>query len=90
MGDRLRTFESGETPHESNYTAGRLADLPREHRQGLHPRATPTGAGPVKIGPLHDALKGDRWFEIVRNSDFKVDPDAGTWARSSPRPDTPT
>ena len=28
--------------------------------------------GPVKIGPAHDAIKGDRWFEIVRNSDFDV------------------
>ncbi len=26
----------------------------------------------MKIGPLHDALKGDRWFQIVRNSDFKI------------------
>ena len=26
----------------------------------------------MKIGPLHDALKGDRWFQIVRNSDLKI------------------
>ena len=71
MGDRLRTFESGETPHESNYTenASRIfhASIGKVYTPG-----DATGAGPVKIGPLHDALKGDRWFEIVRNSDFKV------------------
>ena len=38
MGDRLRTFPSGETPHESNYTSRRQADLPRVDRPGLHPR----------------------------------------------------
>ena len=71
MGDRLRTFESGETPHESNYTA----DASRIFHASIGKVYTPgdaTGAGPVKIGPLHDELKGDRWFEIVRNSDFKV------------------
>ncbi len=71
MGDRLRTFESGETPHESNYTA----NASRIFHASIGKVYTPgdaTGAGPVKIGPLHDELKGDRWFEIVRNSDFKV------------------
>jgi len=71
MGDRLRTFESGETPHENNYSA----DGTRIFHASIGKVYTPgdeTGLGPVKIGPLHDALKGDRWFEIVRNSDFKV------------------
>lgn len=71
MGDRLRTFESGETPHESNYTAdgSRIfhASIGRVYTPGDYPSVPP-----VKIGPLHDAIKGDRWFEIVRNSDFKV------------------
>ncbi len=71
MGDRLRTFESGETPHESNYSTNGSqifhASIGKVYTPG-----DATGAGPVKIGPLHDALKGDRWFEIVRNSDFKV------------------
>ena len=26
----------------------------------------------MKIGPAHDALKGDRWFQTVNNSDFKI------------------
>ena len=26
----------------------------------------------MKIGPLHDALKGDRWFQIVGTADFKI------------------
>ena len=71
MGDRLRTFESGETPHESNYSE----DGSRIFHASIGKVYTPgdeTGFGPVKIGPLHDALKGDRWFQIVRNSDFKV------------------
>src|SRR3954452_24429308 len=71
VGDRLRTFESGETPHESNYTR----DGSRIFHASIGKVYTPgdeNGFGPVKIGPLHDALKGDRWFQIVRNSDFKV------------------
>jgi DNA-binding beta-propeller fold protein YncE len=71
MGDRLRTFESGETPHENNYSA----DGTRIFHASIGKVYTPgddNELGPVKIGPLHDALKGDRWFEIVRNSDFKV------------------
>ncbi len=71
MGDRLRTFESGETPHESNYTS----DGERIFHASIGKVYTPgdeTGAGPVKIGPAHDALKGDRWFQIVRNASFKV------------------
>jgi hypothetical protein len=71
MGQRLRTFESGETPHESNYTAdgARIfhASIGRVYTPGDYP-----AVGPVKIGPAHDAIKGDRWFEIVRNSDFDV------------------
>src|SRR5690606_18224871 len=27
---------------------------------------------PVKIGPVHDAIKGDRWFEIVDEATFEV------------------
>jgi hypothetical protein len=71
MGDRLRTFESGETPHESNYTK----DGKRVFHASIGKVYTPgdeNGLGPVKIGPLHDALKGDRWFQIVQNSDFKI------------------
>jgi hypothetical protein len=71
MGDRLRTFESGETPHESNYSAdGRRifhASIGR-----VYLPADQVGGGPVRIGPLDDALKGDRWFQVVRNRDFEV------------------
>ena len=38
MGDRLRTFESGETPHESNYTEDGSRIFHASHRQGLHAR----------------------------------------------------
>lgn len=71
MGDRLRTFVSGETPHESNYTA----DGSRIFHASIGKVYTPgdaTTLGPVKIGPLHDALKGDRWFEIVDNATFGI------------------
>jgi hypothetical protein len=71
MGDRLRSFESGETPHESNFTR----DGSRIFHASIGKVYTPgdeNGLGPVKIGPLHDALKGDRWFQIVRNSDFQI------------------
>jgi hypothetical protein len=71
MGDRLRTFVSGETPHESNYTkdGSRVfhASIGRVYLPG-----DATTLGPVKIGPLHDAIKGDRWFQIVDNSTFQV------------------
>ena len=71
MGQRLRTFESGETPHENNYTADgqRIfhASIGRVYTPGDYP-----AVGPVKIGPAHDALKGDRWFQVVRNRDFDV------------------
>src|SRR4051812_44592713 len=62
VGDRLRTFESGETPHESNYTR----DGSRIFHASIGKVYTPGD------DPALDALKGDRWFQIVRNSDFKV------------------
>ena len=45
----------------------RQPGLPRLDRQGLH-AGRRDRVRPVKIGPLHDALKGDRWFQIVRNA----------------------
>jgi hypothetical protein len=71
LGDRLRTFPTGETPHESNYTqdGSRIfhASIGKVYTPGddLH-------SGPVKLTPAQDAIKGDRWFQIVRNRDFKV------------------
>jgi len=71
IGDRMRTFESGETPHENNYSedGSRIfhASIGKVYTPGDHP-----SLGPVKIGPVHDALKGDRWFEIVDNEDFTI------------------
>jgi hypothetical protein len=71
MGDRLRTFVSGETPHENNYSP----DGTRIYHASIGKVYTPgdaTSVGPMPIGPVHDALKGDRWFEIVDNADFSI------------------
>jgi hypothetical protein len=71
MGDRLRTFPSGETPHENNYNRSgeRIyhASIGRVYTPGDEAHS-----GPVKLTPAQDALKGDRWFQIVRDSDFEV------------------
>ncbi|MBO9519889.1 MAG: serine/threonine protein kinase [Nocardioidaceae bacterium] len=72
MGDRLRTFPSGETPHENNYSP----DGTKIYHASIGKVYLPGdehSIGPVKIGPLHDALKGDRWYQIVNNSDFSID-----------------
>ncbi|MBA4609351.1 serine/threonine protein kinase [Aeromicrobium sp. Marseille-Q0843] len=63
MGDRLRTFESGDTPHENNYSA--------DGQRIFH--ASIGSAYTALDGPLGDWTKGDRWFEIVRNDDFGID-----------------
>lgn len=63
MGDRIRTFGSGETPHESNYTL----DGERIFHASIGLVYTP---GDI---PLLDGLKGDRWFQVVRNSDFAIE-----------------
>lgn len=75
MGDRLRTFESGETPHESNYTR----DQSRIFHASIGRVYTPVdGAEPLDallapvLDPVKDLVKGDRWFQVVRNSDFRV------------------
>ncbi len=65
MGDRLRKFQSGETPHESNYTE----DGSRIFHASIGKVYTPLD-NPAQPG--HDAVKGDRWFEIVNNSDFSI------------------
>lgn len=64
MGDRLRTFESGETPHENTYTD--------DGRRILHASIgrvyTPGDHGTV----LEDPVKGDRWLQVVRDRDFRI------------------
>src|SRR4051794_13488575 len=62
MGDRLRTFESGETPHESNYSP----DGSRIYHASIGKVYTPGD------DPALDATKGDRWFEVVDNASFAV------------------
>jgi len=71
MGDRLRTFPSGETPHENNYSP----DGKRIYHASIGKVYLPGdqhSVGPIKIGPLHDAIKGDRWYEIVDNKSFAI------------------
>ena len=71
MGDRLRTFGSGETPHESNYTR----DGKRIFHASIGRVYTPVdGTDPLDdlFDPISDPIKGDRWFQIVRNDDFKI------------------
>jgi len=62
LGQRLRTFVTGETPHENNYTR----DGSRIFHASIGKVYTPGD------DPLLDILKGDRWFQIVRNSDFAI------------------
>lgn len=66
MGDRLRSFESGDTPHESNYSA----DGERIFHASIGRVYTP--GDEADSDPVGDTTKGDRWLEIVRNSDFKI------------------
>ncbi len=71
MGDRLRSFESGETPHESNYTT----DGERIFHASIGRVYTPldyTDIFGLPLDPIHDAVKGDRWFQIVSNDDFSI------------------
>jgi hypothetical protein len=61
IGQRMREFPSGETPHESNYKTSSTimhASIGKVYTPG--------------DDPLLDGLKGDRWFQEVRNSDFKI------------------
>jgi hypothetical protein len=73
MGDRLRTFESGETPHENEYTE----DGSRIFHASIGRVYTPVdGTGNPLLDrllkPIIDAVKGDRWFQIVDNETFEV------------------
>jgi hypothetical protein len=65
-GTRLRTFESGETPHESNYSA----DGRRIFHASIGRVYTPVDAG--ELDPAGDVIKSDRWFQIVRNKGFSI------------------
>ena len=62
LGDRLRTFPTGETPHENNYSD----DGKRIYHASIGKVSTPGDDF------LLDALKGNRWFQTVDNADFTV------------------
>ena len=70
-GTLLRTFESGDTPHESNYSRNgkRIfhASIGRVYTPVDYP-----DLGPVPVGGVHDAVKADRWFQVVDNGSFAV------------------
>ncbi|MGA9747404.1 MAG: serine/threonine protein kinase [Nocardioides sp.] len=65
-GTRLRSFESGETPHESNYSL----DGRRIFHASIGRVYTPVDAG--ELDAIGDVIKSDRWFQIVRTKDFSV------------------
>lgn len=66
MGDRLRSFASGETPHENNYNP----DGTRIYHASIGKVYTPVDILPS--GPVEALVKGDRWFQIVDNETFDI------------------
>jgi DNA-binding beta-propeller fold protein YncE len=62
-GTKLREFASGDTPHENNYTA----DGERIFHASIGTVYTPTDR------PVFDTSKGERVFQIVRNSDMGIE-----------------
>ena len=66
MGQRLRSFESGDTPHENNYSdnGNRIfhASIGRVYTPGDDGDFDPPG----------DTTKGDRWVQVVRSGSYKV------------------
>ncbi len=71
-GTRLRTFESGDTPHENNYSRNGKkifhASIGRVYTPVDYPEL-----GPVPVGGVHDAVKASRWLEIVDNTSFAIE-----------------
>jgi hypothetical protein len=67
MGERLRTFESGDTPHENNYSA----DGSRIFHASIGRVYTPGDDG--DFDPIGDTTKGDRWVQVVDNESFEVE-----------------
>ena len=65
-GEKLREFPSGDTPHENNYT--RAGD--RVFHASIGRIYTPTDRS--ELGPIRDASKGDRFFQIVDNETFEI------------------
>ncbi len=71
MGDRLRAFPSGETPHENNYMKNGKRILHASIGRVYTPLDYPD-LGPIDASFVHDSVKADRWMQIVRTKDFKV------------------
>ncbi len=65
-GKKLREFPSGDTPHENNYTE----DGKRIFHASIGRVYTPTDRS--ELGVVGDTSKGARYFQIVRNRDFKI------------------
>lgn len=71
LGDRIRSFPSGETPHENNY----LKDGRRILHASIGRVYTPADypdLGPIDASFVHDSVKADRWMQVVRTKDFEV------------------
>jgi outer membrane protein assembly factor BamB len=62
-GTKLREFDSGDTPHENNYTR----DGERVFHASIGTVYTPTDQ------PALDTSKGERVFQIVRTSDMSIE-----------------
>jgi YVTN family beta-propeller protein len=66
-GTKLREFASGDTPHENNYT--RAGD--RIFHASIGTVYTPVDR--TELGVAYDTAKGERVFQIVRNSDMSIE-----------------
>lgn len=71
IGQRMRTFVSGETPHENTYSkdGSRIfhASIGRVYLPVDYP-----SLGPLDLSLVHDTVKSDRWFQVVDNASFAV------------------
>jgi DNA-binding beta-propeller fold protein YncE len=74
----LRSFASGETPHESNYTKDGTrifhASIGRVYVPGnlAGLGAVDGGVLAPAVGPVDAAVKSDRWFQVVDDKTFRV------------------
>jgi YVTN family beta-propeller protein len=70
-GKRLRSVESGDTPHENSYTK----DGERIFHASIGRVYTPFDYeqyGPIPADVVHDTVKADRWLQVVDTDDFSV------------------
>ena len=74
LGQRLRSFESGETPHENNYTVdgSRIyhASIGKVYTPGDFTQDVPVL--PTRVPAEPDSAKGDRWFQVVDEESFEI------------------